>query len=312
MANYFTDSGIVDTNSNPQLLNIAIETMWNRRNEFVGNLAPYFNEEQKTGGGLTHQMSSVGSALPLPQENQDTEALPYFITAPGYPKTFALLSYRSGIRVTDTQMKADRFDKTMFTVSGQLKSAMQKDEYLRAAIFNGAFTGTDGADSLSLCNDSHPHENVERGTWDNASSGALTGATLQALWLLADQMTNEQGDPDPVELKDLLVPPALRQKAMELTKSEKRAEDALNGKTVLIGTLNVVVSHYLGLSSSVQHFGIGNRESYNKGLHQITLIPWNLKDNSPSNADIVVDKRIKAVYALGFTTSKNVIGSTGA
>jgi len=311
MANYFTAGGIIDTNANPQLLDLAIDAMWNRRNEFTGVLAKYFDEEIKDSG-LTHVVSSVGSALPLPQKNEDTEPLPYFVPAPGYKKTFILIGYRAGIRVTETQMKADRFKKTAFLVTGQLKSAMQKDEYLRAAIFNSAFTGTDGADSLSLCHDSHPHENTDRGTWDNKGPGALTGANLQALRLLGDQMTNEQGDPDPAELKDLVVPPALRQKAEELTKSERRAEDALNGRTVLIGTLNVVVSHYLGLSSSVQYFGIANREGPNKGLVQYTLIPWNIKNNTPSNADIIIDKRIKAVHAIGFTTSKNVYGSTGS
>jgi hypothetical protein len=72
------------------------------------------------------------------------------------------------------------------------------------------------------------------------------------------------------------------------------------------------VSPYLGLSSSTQYFCMGNRESYDKGLHQITLIPWNIKNNNPANADIVVDKRIKAVHAIGFTVSKNIFGSTGS
>lgn len=311
ITNPYTDGGIIDTNSNPQLLDLQIETMWNRRDEFSGVLSKYFMEETKDGG-LSHVISSVGSAAPLPQKNEDTEALPYYTTAPGFKKTFTLISYRLGIRVTDTQLKADRFDKTAFMTTGQIKGAMQKDEFLYAGVFNGAFTGTDGADSLSLCSSSHPHENADAGTWDNSGTGALTGESLQELRLLAAKMTNERGNPDPVMLTDLLVPPDLEQKALELTQSTLRAEDALNGKTVLIGSLNVVVSPYLGLSSAVQFFGIGNRESYDKGLHKFTLIPWNLKDNNPSNADIVIDKRIKGVHAIGFTTSKNVYGSTGS
>lgn len=309
--NPYSDTGIIDTNANAQLLDIQIETMWNRRNEFTGALAKYFDEEMKQGG-LSHVISNVGSNLALPQKNGDTEPLPYFVPAPGYKKTFTLVSYRSGIRVTDTQMQADRFQKTAFLTTGQMKSALQKDEYLRADIFNNAFTGTDGSDSKSLCNDSHPHENNEAGTWDNKGTGALTGANLQALDLLGQKMTDEQGNPDPASIKDLLVPPDLKQKALELTGSAKRAEDALNGDTVIIGMYNVVVSPYLGLSSTVQYFGIADREGYNKGLHQFTLIPWNIKNNIPSNADIIIDKRIKAVHEIGFTTSKNVYGSTGS
>lgn len=308
---YSSSQGIIDQNQNQDLLNAAIDTVWNRRNEFVGALAPYFDVEMKDSG-MSHIITSVGSALPLPQENDDTEALPYYEPANGFNKTFTLVSYRSGIRVTDTMMKADRFDKVAFMVTGQIKSAMQKDEYLRAAIFNNAFTGDGGADSKDLCDDDHPQENPDQGTWDNKGTGTLTGANLQALRLLGDNMTNEQGDPDPAVIKDLVVPPALRQKAEELTKSTLRAEDALNGKTVLIGSLKVVVSPYLGLSSSTQYFCIADREGPNKGLHQFTLIPWNIKNNNPSNADIIIDKRIKGVHAIGFTVSKNIYGSTGS
>lgn len=311
VTNPYPDMGIIDINANAQLLDAQIDMMWNRRDEFVGALSKYFDEEMKSEG-LSHIVSSVGSALPLPQKNEDTESLPYYTPAPGFSKTFTLISYRAGIRVTDTQVKADRFKKTAYLVSGQLKSAMQKDEYLRAAIFNNAFTSGTGADSQYLCADSHPHENADRGTWDNKGTGALTGPNLQALHLLGTKMTNEQGNPDPAYLQDLVIPPDLQQKAEELIKSDKRAEDALNGKTVLIGNLNIVVSPYLGLSSAVQYFGIADREGPNKGLHQFTLIPWNIKNNNPANADIVIDKRIKAVHAIGFTVSKNVYGSTGS
>jgi len=303
--------GIIDINSDQALLNKAIDTVWDRRNEFVGNLAKYFDVESKDSG-LSHIITSVGSALPLPQINADTEALPYFAPATGFSKTFTLLQYRSGIRATETMMKADRFDKVAFMMTGQIKSAMQKDEYLRAAIYNGAFTGDGGADDKDLCDDDHPQENPDRGTWDNKGTGALTGANLQALRLLGDNMTNERGDPDPATLVDLIVPPALRQKAEELVGSKLRAEDALNGKTVLIGSLNVVVSPYLGLNSSVQYFGMADRQGFNKGLHQFTLIPWEILNNNPSDATVVVDKQIKAVHAIGFTVSKNIYGSTGS
>ena len=306
-----SQQGTIDKNSNQDLLNAAIDTVWNRRNEFVGALAQFFDEEKKDSG-LSHIITSVGSALALPQKNGDTEPLPYLEPAPGFNKTFTLLSYRSGIRVTDTMMKADRFDKVAFMVTGQVKSAMQKDEYLRAAILNGAFTGDGGADSKDLCDDDHPQENPGRGTWDNKGTGAMTGANVQALRLLGANMTNEQGDPDPAMVQTLVVPPALEQKASELTESKQRAEDALNGNTVLIGNMKVIVSPYLGLNSAVQYFGFANREGPNKGLHQFTLIPWNIKNNNPSNADIIIDKRIKGVHAIGFTLSKNIYGSTGA
>lgn len=308
MANYFSATGIVDTNSNPQLLDKSFDIIWSRRDEHRGVLGQFF--DKKACDSLSFKITSTGSAAPLPSSNEDTQPLPYYVTAPGYAKTFTMVSYRQGVRVTETALKADRFGQIPSTLTGNVKAAMRLDEYLYAAVLDGAFAGTDGADSLSLCNDSHPHENVDRGTWDNLGTGALTGANLFALMLLGENMTNEQGDPDPVMAKTLVIRPELQQKAMELIKSPLRAEDALNATTQVIDTLNIVVSPFL--SSTTAYYLIGDRTGYDRGLHEFEFIPWNVKDNTPANADIVMDKRIKGVKAVGFTTSKNVFGSAGA
>src|SRR6056297_3107623 len=111
MAYYFSASGTLDRTSAVDLLNKAIDVVWMQRNELAGvELGQFFDRDTKDSG-LTHVISSVTSQLPLPVENEDTEALPYFTPAPGFDKTITLINYRSGIRVTDTMMKADRFDR---------------------------------------------------------------------------------------------------------------------------------------------------------------------------------------------------------
>jgi hypothetical protein len=309
MPNQFSAFGHIGVDSYPDLLNKAIDTVWVQANQEVLKLAPFFDVETKDSG-MTHVISSVTSQLPLPVENNDTEALPYFTPAPGFDKTFVLLPYRSGIRVTSTMLKADRFDKVMQMTTGQLKSARRLDEKLRAAIFNNSFASGTGSDAQYLCADSHPHENPDAGTWDNKGTGALTGANLQALRLLMRKMTDCQNDPEPVTPVTLLIPEDLEQAALELIRSPQRAEDALNAVTVLLSGLKVVVSEEL--SSAVAYWLIGDKQGYERGLCEVVLEDWNIKDNSPANADIVVDKRIKAIKAFGFTTSKNVFGSTGS
>ena len=49
-----------------------------------------------------------------------------------------------------------------------------------AAIFNGAFTGTDGPDSLSLCHSSHPYSPEDATTQDNAGTSAMSATTIEA------------------------------------------------------------------------------------------------------------------------------------
>ena len=301
--------GAISIDSQIDLLDKSIETIWMQRNEFTGVLAQFFMKMQGQGG-VDMKMSNVGSTLPLPIKNEDNEALPYFNPPAGFDKTYTYVNYRSGIRVLRSALESDRFSKVMSMVTGQAKSAFRLDEYLRAGIFDNAFTGTSGADSLSLCNGSHPNEASETGTWDNSSTGALSGPNLQALRLKGANMTDAQGDPDPLMVQKLLVQPALEQKAKELVNSTKDAETALNTETQLITTLDVVVSPYL--SSTTQYFLIGDRQGEGKGLFEIVLSDWNVGDNSPANRDIVVDKRVRGRKVIDFHTSRNVIGSTGA
>jgi len=309
----FTSSGIMDRWSATDLLDKEIDVIFMQRNETDSTivLGQYFDTENKDSG-LSHIIGSMTSQLSLPPINEDGEPMPFFTAAPGFKKTFLLYGRRMGVQVTDTMMKAQHHKRITEMVSGQMKAANRKDEYARASIFNNAFTGTDGADSKPLCDDSHPHENKDRGTWDNKITGALTGGNLQAARLLGRKIDDPQGDPDPLRAMDVVVPEDLEQKALELTQSANTAENMLNTKTVLIGKLKPVVSVYLGTASSVQWFLMGDRTGYAKGLHEIVLIPWNIKDMNPGDPDIVIQKRIKSVREIGFTVSKNMIGSTGS
>lgn len=302
-------SGAIDKDSHVDLLDKSIDVMFNRENKVPLALAKYFDVRTKENG-LTDVIGDVGSTLGLPRENEDLEDIPQLVPAPGYTKTIVLQGYRSGIRVTDTQMQADRFGVITTMISGQMKSAMRKDEYQRSGIFDDGFSGTSGSDSLSLYNDSHPHENPEKGTWDNRGTGALTGANLQSLRLIMRQLTDDQGDPMDVFAQDLIIPEDLEQKALELTGSFKRAEDALNAETQLIRGLNVVVSTYF--SSAVQYHLAGDLTGHARGLFESVLTPWNIKNDTKPNVDVVISKRIKSVKAFAFTRSKNLCGSTGS
>lgn len=313
MADNFPMAGAINRYSHVDLLNKAIDVAFLRRNELAGLVSAKYFDVDKKDAGLTHVITSVGSTLPLPQVlSTDQSALPYFTPADGYDKTITLELKKSGIMVTRLMLEADRFDRVRSMATGQAKSAARADEYERIKILANAFTGDDGADSKDLCDDDHPQANKDQGTWDNKTTGALTGANLQAAVLLGDNMTDDQGDPDPVVPGDLLVPTTLRQKALELTGSAKRAEDALNADTVIINTLSVVVSPYLNLSSTVYYFLFGNRTGYDKGLHEVVLSDWNVADEGTASVDVPINKRIRSVKAFDKTVSKNIIGSTGS
>ncbi|MFZ4397571.1 MAG: hypothetical protein ACOYOU_18325 [Kiritimatiellia bacterium] len=310
MANQVSRTGMLDVNAAAVLIDKSIDAVFMRRDQTTGFvLQPFFDKVSKDSG-LTHVIQSAGSALPLPTLNEDTAALPYVAPTTGFRKTFQLLTYRSGIRVTRGILEADRFDRVGQMATGQLKAAMRKDEYMRAGVFNGAFSGTLGADGQYLCADSHPQENADADTWDNLGTGTLTGPNLHALRLLARRMTNDQGQPDQVEPQTLIVSPEKEQIALELTMLGRGKPDTnFNQPNVLLPNFKVVVSPYL--SSTTAYFIVGDRMGYDKGLLEIVLSDWSIADNRPANADIMIDKRIRATKAWGFTTSRNVFGSSG-
>ena len=306
---YSAQPGAITKDTYIDTIDKAIDVIWMRKEDFVGNTARFFDVDNKQNG-LTHVITNVGSEMPLPQRNEDTDGLPYATPAPGYKKTFTVLNRRLGIRVTRTAISADRFDVIVGMAQGTVKASQQSDEYERVSIFDNAFTGTDGADSKALCANDHPAENPTAADWDNLGTGALTGPNLQALRLVSRQMTNAIGRPQPVIPADLLVPNALEQKALELTSpGQGKPEGSLNEPNVLLPGLNVVVNDYL--SSATAYWLVGDLMGPAKGLHEVVLDDWEMANNSPANVDIVIDKRIRGVKVFGFTTSRNICGSDG-
>ena len=308
MANDYTDVGIFERDGRIDNLDRSIELLWERRDEHAGVLGQFFNDQMAES--MSYKLSSVSSVVGMPVENEDTEEAPYVTSAPGFDKTFTLVPYRLFVRVTGTMLLADRFNNIVAQTGGLITSSMRRIEYLRAGTFTNAFTGTAGADGKPLVGDDHPQEDNRATNWDNEGTGALTGANLQALVLLGQNMTNEIGAPDPVDIKKLLVPTALRQKALELTGSVLAAEVSTNTKTVIIGGIEVVTSPHL-TGSATAYFGFGDREGENKGLHEIYLMRPELANTGNNPVDIPIDKRIKFITQVGFTTSRNVIGSLG-
>ena len=307
---FLAAAGTMTRETWPQLINKAVDVIWSMSNEAKGLvLAPFFDVENKTEG-RTHVMDYVTSQLPMPREAEDLDPKPYVVAAPGRDKTFTVAVYQLAVRATDTAFRMDRFDKILYSVSGLLEAATRFDEYHRATILDDGHSGTDGDDSLSLFHNSHPNENRSTGTYDNKGTGALSGPNLHVMRLLLETMTGPQGDPLPITAGTVVIPPQLEEKIIELIKTPTKPDTALNNVNPLLPQLGYVKSPYL--SSEVQYVVAGDMRGPDKGLHEVSLMPWDLSDNSPANVDIRIDRRLKAIKTFGFTHSRNMVGSTGA
>ena len=307
--NQYSSTGTITRDNFPDLVSRMFDKIWMRKEEFAGVLAQFFNIV-RIDSGSTWNCTTVGGEQDMPMVNEDTQPLPYFTPPPGFDKAFVVQNRRAAIRVTDTMISMNRHPEVMATLlGGMMKATMELDEYQRAAIFNNSFTSGLGADQSYMCADSHEHEDPEAGTWDNLGTGALTGPNLQSLRLLAYGMENAKGRPMPVMPKGLLVRQDLEQKALELSTARQKPEGMLNEDNVLINAIPVIVSPHL--TSTTAYWLIGNLAGEYMGLHEIVLQDWNVKDLA-SDPDIPINKRVKSIKTFGFSTTKNVFGSTGA
>jgi len=307
--NAFLRPGVMDRKTYTDLVSRNFDTMWAKSNEEVSMLDQFFYTVD-ADGGEDYRIGNLTTRLSMPIRNEDTDDMPYSQPAPGFSKTITFYPYRMAIRVTDTMRRMDRYAKIPQAVSGLPNSAKAKLEYLRVDQFNSyAFSGTTGADSLSLCYDSHPHENVEMGTWDNLSTGPASVGNLHTARQLGLKMTNEWGRPQMVQIKRWLIPIALDKTFQEIQVAPMDPETALNTPNVYLKGNQFVVSPHL--SSETAYFGFGDMTGDEHGIYEVFLMRPGVADNSPANADIITDKRIKFIVGHGFSTSKNVVGSAG-
>jgi len=307
----FAKLGIVDRKQYADQLSRDFDLMWLRSNEEISETEDMVVRwDVANGTGDNIKIGNTGSALQLPVKNEDTDAKPFAQPAPGYNKTITLYPYRQFVRVTDNMMRMQRYNMVSGMVSGMPNAAKAKRELLRVALWNGAFSGTDGSDSFSLCYDSHPHENPEMGTWDNLTTGPLGVDNLHAARLLGQKMKNEWGRPMPVKHTMLAIPPDLERTAQEIRIAKFNPENALNQPNVLITDLSYKVVH--NFSSTTAWFVYAkpaNKEEF--GIYEAVLMDPSVDDDEPGNVDIVWQKRIKFIVGYGFTRTKYVIGSAG-
>jgi len=97
-----------------------------------------------------------------------------------YDKTFTFPEYAGGIKIERKLYNDDMFS-IMDRRPWQLAhSTADTREDIGAGIFNGAFTGTDGPDSLPLCSASHPYSPDDATVQSNAGSTAISAPAIEA------------------------------------------------------------------------------------------------------------------------------------
>jgi len=121
-------------------------------------------------------------------------------------------------------------------------STSRTEEKEGAAIFNDAFTGTGGGDSVSLCNASHPYSPDDATTQSNAGSTALSAVAIEATRRIAHtSIFNDRGELANVNYDMILCTVNNEEKAWEIINSKGKVDTPNNNRNFHSGRYKLAI-----------------------------------------------------------------------
>lgn len=187
-------------------------------------------------------------------------------------------------------------------------SAALKMENDAASVFNNAFDATNfaGADGQALVDGAHPYSPQKAGTTqDNSFALTLTKANVRTVREAMMAFTDDNGNQVAVTPDTIVVPPALEDDALEITRSLLDPTSANNTINPQAGRFSTVTWHYL--TDSNAWFMIDSM-LMSQSLHWFNRGPLTILPK-------VEDKTVKATwiaymrYSFGWSDWRWVAGS---
>lgn len=310
VSNSFSMPGVLLTNNYPDILNTQFEKIKVRKWGVPVQGMDYFNVVSTSKDYIKH---SYVTELGLLAKNDDEDVIPVDHPIQGFDNTHTPVDYRGSIRITKRLRETDQYAVIAKMQGALLQSAKDTTEYIAADAFNTGF-GTNAswlcADGMYLFDSARPFEDPGLGTWSNLeTASALTQASLATMRVNFRKTLNERGLIRPIMMKTLVVPPALEDKAYELIKSDKRAEDDMNATNVYQNRFEVKVWDYL--TSDTAWFGLGPKDE-NYELYFVWRVkPETATYNASENPDVLVH-RVRMSCTTGADRVHALRGNAGA
>ncbi len=187
-------------------------------------------------------------------------------------------------------------------------SANVKREYDAASVFNNAFSSSFlGADGVALCSNSHPVSPTKTGTTqDNNHVLTLTKDNVATIREGMMAFTDDAGSPMAITPDMILVPPALEDEALEISKSLLDPTSANNTVNTQAGRFKVVVWHYL--TDSNAWFMIDSN-AMKMGLDWYDRVPFSVDLRDGDDRTLRSWWRAYMRYSFGFSSWAWIAGS---
>jgi len=184
-------------------------------------------------------------------------------------------------------------------------SSARTREKAGAAIFNGAFVGTDGPDSLPLCSASHPYSPDDATTQSNAGSNALGPVAVEATRRIGHtSIYNDRGELMFINYDTILCTINNEETAYEIINSTGKVDSADNNPNFHKGRYSLAV--WDRLTDSNNWFMVDSR------LAKMFLLWWDrVKDGIKQDTDtntLVAKWYVYERYSAGWADFRPIYG----
>ncbi len=175
-------------------------------------------------------------------ENFDsTGQVTYDDISEGYKKTFTHNAWTKGIRITRKAKQNDLYGIFSDLSEQRGIAAAKTREKHGSSVFNGAFAGTSGPDSLSLCNSAHTSTVEGVAVQSNTGTDTLSKTTVSSARLAMKKFYGLNGERIGVKMDMLLVNMDKDQDAWEIISSKGEPETDNNNENFHYGKYKLVV-----------------------------------------------------------------------
>ncbi len=169
----------------------------------------------------------------------------------GYDTTATHLEWANGIQVERKLFDDDQHNIMNQRPEALAMSAVRTRQKHAATVWNSAFSSGSSfyvnSEGVALCSNSHTTTSgASTGTgFDNLGTAALSAAAVSAARTQMRGFRGDQAERITVMPNELLVPPDLQDRALEITKSEKDPESANNAINPQSGRYSLIDWEYL-------------------------------------------------------------------
>lgn len=175
------------------------------------------------------------------EDFDSTGQVTYDDISEGYKKTFTHNAWTKGIRITRKAKQNDLYGIFDDLPAQRGIAAARTREKHGSSIFNGAFAGTAGPDSLSLCNASHTSTVAGVAVQSNTGTDTLSKTTVSSARLAMKKFYGLNGERIGVKMDMLLVNMDKEQDAWEIISSKGEPETDNNNENFHYGKYKLVV-----------------------------------------------------------------------